>query len=183
MNQLATSAVSPSVLKDVSARIEVRPSGRTELIAAATRKVEGRLTPSEKRARDARYARKYRAKQRASLIAESAPSGTTSYVAKPAAARDDEGILCRLCHEVFDTGSAYMAHFKARVFESSELHRCMSREEIRESGVLATNWERGSWRLRNQGYGTAKSSALEGVRSDGSVGDRGPSDFEDNRTF
>ena len=57
-------------------------------------------------------------------------------------------VTCPLCFESFESGSAYMQHFKETRWGPEEVHQCLSREELRETGRLDQNWETGSWRVR-----------------------------------
>ena len=78
---------------------------------------------------------------------------------KPVAARHIEipvemrgtsdDVMCPLCGEVFETGAAYIKHYKQTRWGPDEVHQCLSRDEMRQAGTLVQNWESGSWKVRH----------------------------------
>ncbi len=61
---------------------------------------------------------------------------------------DCSDVTCPLCFESFESGAAYLKHFRETRWGPGEVHQCLTRETMRQSGTLAVNWETGSWRVQ-----------------------------------
>jgi hypothetical protein len=123
-------------------------TSRLAVIARAALRLPTKPRPSR-----AAYMRIYRSERRAQELGThvatyEVPSGSVSTIRKAALRDSTDRAVCPLCFETFETGAAYMHHFRERRFGSKELHLCLSRQEMRDTGTLVTNWETGAWKVR-----------------------------------